>query len=65
MSECSPQSHLAAKFLHVIAPDLSELRPEGVTELGVWVTCRKCLSTMLIADVAPPRERPPALGIVL
>lgn len=66
MSECTPQSHLASKFLHVIAPDLSELRPDGANEMGEWVTCRRCMSTMLIVERAPvERQRPAALGVAL
>lgn len=36
------------KMLYAIAPDLAPLRFDGENGMGRWVTCRRCMSTMLI-----------------
>lgn len=65
MSQCTPESHREAKWLYVVAPDLSQLRLDGVNSMGTWLTCKTCLSTMLIEAPEPPREPQPALGVVI
>ena len=56
---CTQDEHRAMKMLYVIAPDLSPLRFDGENSMGRWVTCRRCLSTMLI------ERRVESLGVTL
>lgn len=60
LAACTQDEHRAMKMLYVIAPDLSPLRFDGENGMGRWVTCRRCLSTMLIE-----RPRVEALRVTL
>lgn len=58
-SRCSDASHRAAKWLHVLAPDLSELVPIGQSELGAFYNCPRCSTTLLVpAPQQPPDTAP-------
>ena len=56
MSRCTDEAHRERKWLHTIAPDLSDLRQIGDNEVGVWLHCDACSTTLLL----PPVERRPA-----
>lgn len=45
---CDAVSHRAAKMLHTLAPDLSELKPIGRNSMGEWLDCRYCGTTLLV-----------------
>jgi len=57
VSRCDSNTHAQQKWLYTLAPDLSELRDRGRNEVGVWLDCPRCSSTLLIEIPAAP-ERP-------
>lgn len=64
MSRCDQNTHAQQKWLYTLAPDLCELRHKGRNEVGVWLDCPRCSSTLLI-ETPTEAERPASAEVTL
>lgn len=65
MSRCTDATHAEQRWLYTLAPDLSELRDIGESDIGRWLNCPRCSTTLLIPAVLDPLPESPALRVTL
>jgi hypothetical protein len=65
VSRCTDATHAEQRWLYTLAPDLSDLRSIGASDVGEFLNCPRCSTTLLIPAVLDPLPASPALRVTL